>query len=137
MEYIHVYQMLDMYIQGMHAHTYAIYKTLTSAMYTYFTYFMEQIWLPHSKYISHGQHTTWIYRPNIFAYIYILIYNQLQLLLHIFLQNMCEKLICPPIWPYIPYMSNTEQAYIGDVCTYMPHMKSLAPTILHGALYTL
>ena len=30
----------------------------------------EQIWLLHSKYSSHVQHTRWAYRPNIFAYIY-------------------------------------------------------------------
>ena len=36
----------------------------------------------------------------------------------------------------MPYMLNTQHAYMGDICLYMPHMKVLASTKQLETLYT-
>ena len=61
------------------------------AMYTYFTCITEQIWMPLSKYTSHGQHVEQGYIPNIFAYTY-------QHTTKCSFCHTCYCLICTHIW---------------------------------------
>ena len=67
------------------------------ALYIYFTYITEQILLPHSEYSSHGQHTIWAYRPNIFTCLWQKTSN-----FNFYFTSYCQicvpKKICPSNW---------------------------------------
>ena len=90
-------------------------------LYMYLTNIIQEIWLTHSKYISHGQHAVWVYRPNIFAHM-CQKHSQLHLLLHMVLPNMCKIQICQPNWAYKSYIPNILCAYLEDECEYMCHI---------------
>ena len=60
------------------------------ALSTYLICITEQIWLPYSKYSLQGKHAKWPFAPKHLC-IYRPQYNQLLLLLHMLLLNMCQK----------------------------------------------
>ena len=110
-----------MHIYVMHAHTKSLSLTIQWRALYKFTYVLDQIWLPHTKYrlphtkySSHGQHTIREYWSNMFTYIYQK-HNQLQLLLNTIAKYVPEANMPSKLGIYAIY-AQYFCVYLGDVC---------------------